>query len=406
MATTSIQPDKMEEESPDQDIQYVDTNVDNDPSDGLSACPGVCVAPGISDYCDAVLARPGLCKGALKCCVTREVFQGQDPPEDLILNDPPSTTPPVDEETVESGDGQEQPSPRPPPRRPPFRPIPEHLRCKGTCVGAFFTFLCDEIDRNAICPQGGHCCITRPQGATTRRPPSGAQPTTQPPTVAADEKEDQEKVPCRGRCVSSIMSAFCTAPSRVVPVSTCQEGTVCCEAPTRPPPPKRPNVRPPQRPQSSAGPLGTLLGLLAPSVQQRPPPPPPPLTTTSTTTTTTTTTEAPDPRAECPGTCITSFLSFTCFGNAEMTDLFKCPKKTVVCCAPKSAILELKNAGRIPAAGMPPPPPPPPPPMHHARPHPHPIHHRNDTFFSPPPYRPQQGFFRPGEPFDRLHSCI
>ena len=44
-----------------------------------------------------------------------------------------------------------------------------------------------------------------------------------------------------------------------------------------------------------------------------------------------------------PGTCIAPYLSFTCFGNAEITELFKCPKKGTTCCSPKSKVKELKE---------------------------------------------------------------
>lgn len=56
-----------------------------------------------------------------------------------------------------------------------------------------------------------------------------------------------------------------------------------------------------------------------------------------------TTTQAPDYREECPGSCIVSLLSFTCFRNAEMTDLFKCAKSGTTCCAPKSRIHEVQG---------------------------------------------------------------
>lgn len=51
-------------------------------------------------------------------------------------------------------------------------------------------------------------------------------------------------------------------------------------------------------------------------------------------------TSPPDEREECPGSCIVSLLSFTCFRNAEMTDLFKCKKSGTQCCAPKTKIQE------------------------------------------------------------------
>ena len=88
--------------------------------------------------------------------------------------------------------------------------------------------------------------------------------------------------------------------------SNCKSGSVCCD-----------NTRVP--------------------ATQRPRP-----TTRRTTTTTPapTTTLPPDPREECPGSCIVSLLSFTCFRNAEMTDLFKCKKSGTQCCAPKTKIQE------------------------------------------------------------------
>jgi Clip-domain serine protease homolog masquerade len=73
-------------------------------------------------------------------------------------------------------------------------------------------------------------------------------------------------------------------------------------------------------------------------VTQRPRPatrrPPPPPTTQSPVT------SPPDPREECPGSCIVSLLSFTCFRNAEMTEMFKCKKSGTQCCAPKTKIQE------------------------------------------------------------------
>lgn len=130
--------------------------------------------------------------------------------------------------------------------------------------------------------------------------------------------------------------------------STCKEGLFCCDT-TRAVPTQRP--RPVPRPTTTT---------------RRPFYP--------------TTTQAPDYREDCPGTCIMSFISFTCFrkwnsndlmflfpkidlwlncafsghifswnfewnllGNAEMTNLFKCKKDGTECCAPKSKILEYQG---------------------------------------------------------------
>lgn len=50
----------------------------------LKVCPGVCVATRISDYCEAVLNVDGLCKTAMKCCVTKSLFGDSDPPPELV----------------------------------------------------------------------------------------------------------------------------------------------------------------------------------------------------------------------------------------------------------------------------------------------------------------------------------
>lgn len=60
----------------------------------LRVCPGVCVATRISDYCEAVLNVDGLCKTAMKCCVTKSLFGDSEPPPELvILNDGANASP-------------------------------------------------------------------------------------------------------------------------------------------------------------------------------------------------------------------------------------------------------------------------------------------------------------------------
>jgi hypothetical protein len=97
-----------------------------------------------------------------------------------------------------------------------------------------------------------------------------------------------------------------------------------------------------------------MLGPLLSANRRTPPPPkqqqqayrplatraPPTRAPTTTTERTTTTTEKADPRPECPGTCIAPYLSFTCFGNAETTELFGCPKKKTICCSPRVKVRE------------------------------------------------------------------
>lgn len=86
------------------------------------------------------------------------------------------------------------------------------------------------------------------------------------------------------------MAAFCERPAVLISkTSNCNKGSVCCD-----------NSR------------------IASTQKPRP--------QTTKATSPPTTTSPPDPREDCPGSCIVSLLSFTCFRNAEMTDLFKCKK--------------------------------------------------------------------------------
>lgn len=148
------------------------------------------------------------------------------------------------------------------------------------------------------------------------------------------------------------MAAFCERPSVIIPkTSNCNKGSVCCDdsrisTTTRPrPPPRRP---------------------------------------ATTIATTSTTTPIPDPREECPGTCIVGLLSFTCFRNAEMTDLFKCAKSGTKCCAPKTRIQEIQTLSRNDTAY----------PFNNQIPHP-PL--QGQINHSPPPLPPFQGHL-PNQP--------
>nr|CAG4636068.1 EOG090X03V0 [Eubosmina coregoni]SVE69719.1 EOG090X03V0 [Eubosmina coregoni] len=295
---------------------------------------------------------------------------------------------------------------RPKPRTSPTtaRPsIDDDKRCKGTCVTGFFSYLCDFIDSKAVCANGGKCCISRREGppsgsaeqrngttttsvrpaaTTSSRPVTTTEKaaqtvsstvlststTTKPTTTNAPKQKER----CPGVCLPGLMSAFCSKPSVVIkdPPNLCENGAVCCDSKTR-------EIRPTTKPSSGSAidnifnnPLtsllaGPLLSSLAGAALNRPssnsggdksdasPQRPQntgtraPPTQAPTTTTTTTTTSAPQPvdtRPYCPGTCMAPILSFSCFSNAEITDLFRCPSSKVVCCAPKSAIRELRPA--------------------------------------------------------------
>ena len=61
--------------------------------------------------------------------------------------------------------------------------VPSSKRCRGTCVTGFFSLLCDEIDRSAVCPGSGRCCITR----------SPPRPKPSKPRPSQDSDEDNEE---------------------------------------------------------------------------------------------------------------------------------------------------------------------------------------------------------------------
>lgn len=53
----------------------------------VKACPGVCVAERIADYCEAVLDVSELCKSGLCCCVSRDSYGDGELPSNLVLMD-------------------------------------------------------------------------------------------------------------------------------------------------------------------------------------------------------------------------------------------------------------------------------------------------------------------------------
>ncbi|XP_012285276.1 serine proteinase stubble isoform X2 [Orussus abietinus] len=294
-----------------------DSQKDKDGDDEAAArtCSGICMAERIADYCDAVLRGDSLCKPGYRCCVSRDAFGDSPPPELLVIDrtksnsshgdertTPTPKTPSTTERSVLSATSTTAATAVPAtttPARP--RPKPEMRRpCKGECVNGLFALFCDKIDQHADCPGDGSCCISEPP-AKTESTTTTVRPTTRPPPPRLPA--------CPGFCLLTIMAAFCERPSVIVPkTSTCNSGSICCD-----------NTH---------------------SVTQTPRPRPRPRPRPTPTPTTTTVALPPDPRPECPGSCIVSYLSFTCFRNAELTGLFKCKKLGHQCCAPKSLIRE------------------------------------------------------------------
>merc|ERR1719435_219283 len=91
--------------------------------------------------------------------------------------------------------------------------IPPEKRCRGTCVTGFFSLLCDEIDRSAICPGSGRCCITRapprprPQDKKDKPPPRTPRPPVRPPRPPPPPKSSSSK--CPGVCIPNVMLGLC-----------------------------------------------------------------------------------------------------------------------------------------------------------------------------------------------------
>ncbi|XP_001353036.4 protein masquerade [Drosophila pseudoobscura] len=259
----------------------------------------------------------------------------------------------------------------------------ELKECEGECMNGIFAIFCDDIDSEAFCPGEGSCCVTgtgASEAPTSKPPPptkpaikhapkpapKPARPAASPPassnplggggggggggdllsqiisfaesTLNAPSSapppppQAPPQVPrCPGFCLLNIMAAFCERPSVLVSTATtCAKGSVCCD-------------------NSRAGAPKPKLPPATPSPTQPPTAPPYVLHNTP----------SPDPREECPGSCIVSLLSFTCFKNAEMTDLFRCKRSGQICCAPKSKILERQQfQTRNDTAYYPVPPPP------------------------------------------------
>ena len=386
----------------------------------------MCVANRISCFCEAILDVDHLCKADLRCCVAKKVFDDKEKtPKELIIpkNDKRcqdgSNDNEEDEEEIEEDEEEEEVMETSESKKDvkvekkedkkesvqkKEPEIPASKRCRGTCVTGFFSLLCDEIDRAAVCPGSGRCCITR---SPPRPRPSKPRPdpdtedgdaevderTERPSRPEPPRKPERRVINCPGICLPTTMRSLCSPPSVIVPVPTkCKKGNFCCDHKDpgnerQPPPPRQPPPRPPppQRPPTKSGPdvssliktfgpliltgitgdsqtansLMPILNIMAgsgifdkrdpappprpapPRSDRYPPPPPPPVTTPAPTTPAPT--EKPDPRPECPGTCIAPYLSFTCFGNAQITELFKCGKKGTTCCSPKSKVKELQE---------------------------------------------------------------
>ena len=170
------------------------------------------MAERLSGFCEAILNINGICTSDLKCCVAKQIFKGEYPPE-LVIPSKQKITPveaqPLRRPTTAA------PTRRPPPittqstpRTEANTPLPEGA-CPGTCVTGFFALLCDEIDRRAQCPGNGRCCITK---KVDERPGSSGRPPrpspSQPQKTSFSSSSSSSSTPkCPGFCLPQMMSS-------------------------------------------------------------------------------------------------------------------------------------------------------------------------------------------------------
>lgn len=78
----------------------------------LEKCPGVCVAERLSGFCEAILDVPGICSSNMKCCVSKQIFEGENVPAGLII--PPSRNTNSNQNTPEKPEVTTTSTPRSP----------------------------------------------------------------------------------------------------------------------------------------------------------------------------------------------------------------------------------------------------------------------------------------------------
>ncbi|XP_056646484.1 protein masquerade [Diorhabda sublineata] len=304
VTTTTLPPTTTSKQVATEKLSNNITTLNEPGSCNSNEIKGVCVAENIANYCEAILNKNDLCAPGLRCCVSSVTFGDKIPANLVYPNKTKTNYSKVETRTTARPLLTTSISPS---KRTTISSAssPISKECKGECVNGLFALFCDEIDSEAECADEGSCCLTYPPTEKDSEPePNSASPTHRPTTTLKPISRDPGPI-CPGFCLLNIMAAFCERPSVLIPhTSNCKRGSVCCD-----------NTR-------------------ATTSIPKPKPKPPYLSTTTTTTTF-------DPRPDCPGSCIVSYLSFTCFRNAEMTEIFKCKKGGTKCCAPKSLIKDV-----------------------------------------------------------------
>lgn len=277
-------------------------------------CKGTCVTGFFALLCDEI-DRQADCGGNGRCCITKKVSGNRNPAKATV----------------------------PAPAAAAATP----QKCPGVCIPQVMASFCDSpsvVLPDTTCQQGTLCCLSQKDGQdaadSPANPPPQRQAAAQP---TPPRKQAAPQVPSGGGgggtdfadlilgVAPQLLSAATgnsgagSAAAALLPVLAPALGSILGGGGSsgRPAAPNRD----PAGDVSGSGSAGAgpgLASVLLPALgsifaggpsrpQSRPRPTPPPVPTT--TTTTTTTTEKADDRPECPGTCIGSYLSFTCFGK-------------------------------------------------------------------------------------------
>lgn len=231
---------------------------------GSDPCPGMCVAERVADYCEAILVSDELCKPGLRCCVTQDLY-GDKKPNNLVV---PNKNKGVNH-TTHSHSTHTTSKPHiltTTPYTQPSKSVLKMRPCTGECVSGFFALFCEDVIKDADCPGDASCCVTNS--------PSEIPFTTTTPRVTTPPPLPR----CPGFCIHHIMAAFCERPSVIIKeTSSCKKGSMCCD-----------NTRVPVTPKQKPRPAPTTTTAIPVTLKQ-------------------------DNRTDCPGSCIVSYLSFTCF---------------------------------------------------------------------------------------------
>ncbi|XP_047034957.1 protein masquerade-like isoform X1 [Helicoverpa zea] len=201
---------------------------------GNIACPGVCVALRIAQYCEAYMDARDLCVKGKVCCVSEQTS--------TILREINDTKFDIKRPTV-------SPPTMPATTRSPKRP------CTGDCVDRVFSLFCDHVQHDMACYGNKICCViketpsnTKVITTTTPKPgPKCLGDCVSPVFAVSCDKLDEQAVctgmnrccldrlqqttakpnttTCRGFCYHKVMSDFCFKWDRN---GSCDGEKLCC----------------------------------------------------------------------------------------------------------------------------------------------------------------------------------